>query len=208
MKPLVLASLPFRIQTMTPAHIPTVAAIEKDTFGAPWPESAFVQEVSHNPYSTYLILQYLPPTKRKNLNLTSPFRKGRVDPSIIGYGGFWQMVDEAHICTLAMRQDWRSRGLGELLLLALIRQAMELDIERLSLEVRLSNTIAQSLYRKYGFEVVGDRPRYYSDNQEDALIMTTSDVRTPNYKQTVVDLSNALLEQLNTLDLESLPTDN
>ena len=204
MKPLVLDSLPFRIQTMTPAHIPTVATIERDTFGAPWPESAFLQEVAYNPYSSYLILQYLPQVASRTSRLTHPFRKGYIDPSLIGYGGYWQMVDEAHICTLAIHRAWRGLGLGELVLISLIRRAMELDIERLSLEVRRSNTIAQSLYRKYGFLVVGERPKYYS-NQEDALIMTTPDVHTRSYERLIETLASALLDRLGALDFELLP---
>jgi len=84
------------------------------------------------------------------------------------------MVDEAHISTIASHPDWRRNGVGELLLVAMIESAAEMGAGVVTLEVRASNQGAQSLYRKYGFEQVGLRKRYYSDNNEDALIMSTS----------------------------------
>src|SRR5207248_2751137 len=100
---------------------------------------------------------------------------------IIGYAGMWIMVDEAHITTIAIRTAWRGRGLGELLLAALIEEASQLRAQRVTLEVRVTNETAQKLYRKYGFRQQGVRPRYYSDNSEDAYIMTTDDVQNSLY---------------------------
>ena len=83
------------------------------------------------------------------------------------------MVDEAHITTFAIHPDWRRRRLGERLLLALLDVALDRRAAEATLEVRLSNLAARRLYEKFGFRPVGIRPRYYSDNNEDALIMTT-----------------------------------
>jgi ribosomal-protein-alanine N-acetyltransferase len=95
----------------------------------------------------------------------------------------WLVLDEAHITTIAMRESHRGRGLGELLLGSLIMAAGEMGSDRVTLEVRVSNAVAQNLYRKYGFREEGVRPRYYSDNGEDAYIMTADDVRSPSYTE-------------------------
>ena len=91
------------------------------------------------------------------------------------------MVDEAHITTIAVRNQLRCKCLGELLLASLVDTAVELHVERVTLEVRVSNDPAQSLYRKYGFSQAGLRPRYYSDNNEDAYIMSTENIQRAQY---------------------------
>ncbi|MDQ2888748.1 MAG: ribosomal protein S18-alanine N-acetyltransferase, partial [Chloroflexota bacterium] len=116
--------------------------------------------------------------------------------SIIGFAGLWLMVDEAHITTIAMHPDFRQRGLGEFLLVSLIDTAYEIGARWVTLEVRVSNSVAQSLYRKYGFHQAGVRHRYYSDNQEDALIMWTDEINSPAYKQKFQELKSALQEKL------------
>jgi ribosomal-protein-alanine N-acetyltransferase len=95
---------------------------------------------------------------------------------VIGFAGVWLMVDEAHITTFAVHPDVRRLGVGRRLLLRLFDLAVELRAARLTLEVRVSNEPAQALYRSFGFAVVGSRPRYYSDDGEDALVMTTPDL--------------------------------
>src|SRR5262249_2963931 len=103
--------------------------------------------------------------------------------SIIGFAGLWLMVDEAHITTIAVHPDYRGRGLGELELASLIDIAAQIGAKWVTLEVRVSNYIAQNLYRKYGFREAGMRRRYYSDNQEDALIMWTEELSSHAYKE-------------------------
>ncbi|UCD10320.1 MAG: ribosomal protein S18-alanine N-acetyltransferase [Dehalococcoidales bacterium] len=95
---------------------------------------------------------------------------------ICGYVGFWVMADEAHITTIAVREELLRRGIGELLLLTVLNRARELYANVVTLEVRVSNTGAQNLYLKYGFKQVGVRKAYYTDNREDAYIMTTGDI--------------------------------
>jgi ribosomal-protein-alanine N-acetyltransferase len=115
---------------------------------------------------------------------------------LVGYGGFWLMVDEAHISTIASHADWRRRGIGELLLIAMIDGATQVGARVVTLEVRVSNTDAQALYRKYGFDVTGSRKHYYSDNREDALIMTTPLVTTSEYQLKVQGLKRDLFNRL------------
>ena len=115
---------------------------------------------------------------------------------VVGYGGLWLMVDEAHISTLASHPHWRGRGIGELLLLAMLDGAAEIGGNVVTLEVRVSNISAQKLYRKYGFEVVGRRKGYYSDNGEDAFIMTTPAITTPEFVRSIQELKASLFKRL------------
>jgi ribosomal-protein-alanine N-acetyltransferase len=137
---------------MRVADIPRVMVIENQVFPTPWPAHAFQYELTKNPVAHCYVLE------RKQ--------------ELLGYACLWLIVDEAHISTLAVAQSWRGRGLGELLLLALIRRAMALGAVMATLEVRATNQVAQALYAKFRFQVVGRRKRYYTDNREDALIMT------------------------------------
>jgi ribosomal-protein-alanine acetyltransferase len=96
--------------------------------------------------------------------------------NIIGFGGFWMMMREAHIIAIGVRDGYRRLGVGEALLIATIDLTATLNANVVTLEVRASNEIAQTLYRKYGFRVMGRRVRYYSSNGEDAIIMSTDDI--------------------------------
>ncbi len=131
---------------------------------------------------------------------TSPGAPEGVSPDdasiITGYAGMWMFVDEAHISTIASHPAWRGRGVGELLLLSLMREAERRAAIVVTLEVRVSNTVAQNLYLKYGFEQVGLRKRYYRDNGEDALIMTVQQFQRPEYKQRLAGLEQALRRRL------------
>ncbi|HEY8477945.1 MAG TPA: ribosomal protein S18-alanine N-acetyltransferase [Chloroflexota bacterium] len=116
--------------------------------------------------------------------------------SIVGYAGLWMMADEAHITTIAVSPRYRGRGVGELLLLALIDKAIALGARWVTLEVRVSNTVAQHLYRKYTFKEMGVRRRYYSDNGEDALIMWTEPLDSPTFREVLTRNRAALKRKL------------
>lgn len=102
---------------------------------------------------------------------------------IAGFVGTWYLVDEAHIITVGVRRAYRGRGLGELLLIAAIEQAVGRGVRIASLEVRPSNNVARNLYGKYGFEVQGVRKGYYTDDREDALIMSTGPIQSASYRE-------------------------
>ncbi|MFC1949435.1 ribosomal protein S18-alanine N-acetyltransferase [Chloroflexota bacterium] len=110
---------------------------------------------------------------------------------IAGYIGCWVLADEAHITTIAVREECRRQGIGELLLIAAIELAAQLRARILTLEVRVSNTTAQSLYKKYGFNKVGIRKGYYTDNREDAMLMSTESINTAQFKREFEDLKQA-----------------
>jgi ribosomal-protein-alanine N-acetyltransferase len=116
----------------------------------------------------------------------------RADGEIVGYGGMWLMVDEAHITTFAVHPAWRRQRIGERLLLAFLDLAVERGAHEATLEVRLSNVPARRLYEKYGFRPVGLRPRYYSDDNEDALIMTTDALGAPAMHERIERLRGVL----------------
>ena len=115
---------------------------------------------------------------------------------VLGYSGLWLMVDEAHIATIASHPEWRGRGVGELLLLNMLRVAQQIQAINTTLEVRVSNQAAQNLYRKYNFEEVGRRKAYYQDNREDALIMTVTVFQTQAYAERLDVLEEDLRARL------------
>ena len=112
------------------------------------------------------------------------------EPSIAGYVSVWYQGDEAHITEIAVRETLRGNGIGELLLIGSLRAAREYGSHVMTLEARVSNFIAQRLYEKYSFKSVGIRKGYYSDNREDAVIMTTTPIGTDEYARMFHDLQD------------------
>ncbi len=197
--------LPYLIQPMRVQDIPEVLEIERVCFSMPWSAHAYRYEIEENTLSWYIVARPAPSQTEKRLlsrilNLGSA---GQPRTPIIGYGGFWMMVDEAHISTLAVAPAYRRRGVGELLLLALIEEAQRRGAAAVTLEVRVSNLPAQRLYEKYGFTVQGRRVRYYSDNGEDAYIMTTPPLRSASYRETLEALKARLYARLTSDGLPS-----
>lgn len=144
---------------MTVADIPDVHEIELASFPVPWPAYAFRQELEMNRLARYLLV--------------------KAGGEVVAYGGIWLMVDEAHVTTFAVLPSWRRQGIGGLLMVEVMRMAHDVGASVATLEVRLSNEAARALYARFGFRPVGLRPRYYSDNGEDALIMTTDRLDSP-----------------------------
>jgi [ribosomal protein S18]-alanine N-acetyltransferase len=163
----VVARPPLRIhvEPMTVADIAAVHRIERASFPLPWPDYAFRQELESNRLARYLVV--------------------RAGGQVVAYGGMWLMVDEAHVTTFAVLPDWRRRGIGGRLMVALVRLATEMGARVATLEVRLSNVAARRLYQRFGFQPVGVRPRYYSDNGEDALIMTSAPLASPEMRSRI-----------------------
>jgi ribosomal-protein-alanine N-acetyltransferase len=177
--------------------------IERESFSLPWPERAYRHELTKNEYAHYYVLC------NRSIAYTAEswsvwrrwwqgvLRRPHSDVGpILGYAGFWVMYDEAHISTLAVRAAHRRQGLGELLLISLLDEAYRLGAARATLEVRVSNLAAQALYAKYGFQQVGRRKAYYSDNREDALILTTPGFSSPAYQDLLESSRLDLLSRL------------
>ena len=142
---------------MTLDDVDEVMAIESLVYTQPWSARGYRHELTHNDLAHYQVLTINQPPDPERL---------------LGYIGYWLVLDEAHISTVVIHPQWRRQGLGELLLLSALHEAIAKGAATATLEVRRSNLVAQLLYQKYGFAVVGERLRYYHDNHEDALIMT------------------------------------
>jgi [ribosomal protein S18]-alanine N-acetyltransferase len=141
----------FQIRRMNLQDIDEVLQVEKRSFTAPWSRQAFMTELIDNHLANYVVAEY----------------NGRV----IGYAGVWMIIDEGHVTNIAVDPDFRGKHMGEKLLQTLMSVCIAHGGRKMTLEVRVTNYIAQKLYEKYGFERVGVRKGYYTDNREDALIM-------------------------------------
>jgi ribosomal-protein-alanine N-acetyltransferase len=190
--------LPYIVEPMRLRDIKEVMEIERVSFPSPWSARAYRYELRENDLSHYFVVRQCQTAKpgsglltrvRHSLGVGTP-------PAILGYGGFWMMVDEAHISTIAVQPNWRQRGIGELLLVAMLDRAIELGAEIATLEVRVSNVTAQNLYRKYDFEQAGLRRKYYRDRDEDALIMSTQRLTSASFQSHFQQLKQALWEKL------------
>lgn len=199
------------VSRMTLADIPRVVEIERLAYTSTWPASSYRKELQDNPLAHYVVERDT--QMRLEIPADSPSDSGRrpfplsllparpapLSPdiaNIVGYAGLWLMVDEAHVTTIATHPNYRHRGLGELLLTSLIDIAYDIGARQMTLEARVSNTVAQNLYRKYGFHEAGIRRRYYSDNGEDALIMWTDDIMSDRYRERYFFLTQALKARL------------
>jgi ribosomal-protein-alanine N-acetyltransferase len=109
----------------------------------------------------------------------------------VGFIGLWYMADEAHVVSIGVDAQHRGLGVGELLLIAAVEQAMARNASVVTLEVRQSNEVAKNLYKKYGLTERGLRKGYYSDNREDAVIMTSEPLGSPEYRQKFAELKAA-----------------
>jgi len=144
------------IRSMEIEDLEEVRQIDRLSFSLPWPESAYRHELLENPASMNWVAE-----------ATDPNGKSRV----VGMAVVWLILDEAHIATLAVHPEYRRKGIGSRLLKRALVEAVGKGARRAMLEVRANNIIAQSMYQRFGFVVVYRRPRYYRDNNEDALLM-------------------------------------
>jgi ribosomal-protein-alanine N-acetyltransferase len=180
---------------MTLSDVGQVMEIERASFSAPWSPRAYRYELTENEHSTMLVVRAALDSKDRARRLKRFLGMVKSEP-VLGYGGFWLLVDQAHICTIAVHPEWRRRGLAELLLISLLDRGVQRGALSATLEVRLSNLAAQGLYRKYLFMVVSRRKRYYADNNEDALIMTTPRLDSPEFQSNLALRRRQLLARL------------
>ena len=196
----------YHIRRMKDGDISQVLEIDLDAFPTQWPHptfNSFRQEL-RNKLAHYLVIyrnnDAQPVTEQPHpmgvkqvlsyiRHLFDHDRFFGPEPEaipkeyLIGMVGIWMMVDEAHITTIAVRNSHKHQGMGERLLIAVIDLAMMLHAHTVTLEVRVSNTLAQKLYEKYGFAKAGIRRRYYSDNHEDGLVMTTDLLTSSDFQE-------------------------
>ena len=204
--------------------IDQVIEIQREAFSPLWASTPFKRELN-NRYASYLVAYRgsevretaVPPNDDlpKNRSLWGRFALltqavlGRrsvppePDSNVTGYVSVWYQGEEAHITEIAVREPLRGNGIGELLLIGSLRSAMEYGSQVMTLEVRVSNFIAQRLYEKYDFKLVGTRKAYYSDNREDAAIMTTSPILTDEYEQMFQDRQEAYRSRWGEIHIDS-----
>lgn len=199
-EPVPVKAMACALRPMEPRDVPVAAEIEQEAFPTLWPPTSFRRELN-NRLARYLVAWEPPdeeapapapapaaaPQRPWMRRLLDAWRGGPQEPAeppprVLGFVGIWFMVDEAHITAIATRTSHRGRGIGELLLIGTIELALVRGARTVTLEVRESNEVAQSLYRKYGFDDSGVRKRYYTDNNENALIMTTTPIASPQYQ--------------------------
>lgn len=167
-----VALYPVVIEDMRIDDIDAVQVVERASFAVPWPANAFRHELTQNKNAHYIV--------------------AKEGGHIVAYAGLWLSLDEAHITTFAVLPEYRRRKIGERMLVSLFDRAGRLGAEWLTLEVRASNIGAQKLYEKYGFRPAGIRRRYYSDNNEDAIIMWTDRLKDRSVRERLTKLRAAL----------------
>jgi len=147
---------PMRIEDLEQVH-----AIDLVSFSMPWSERSYRYELIENPHSSLLVAEARLPGGK---------------PVVVGAIVTWLIEDEAHIATISVHPEYRGRGISRELVASALIDAIQQGMRQATLEVRSGNAIALALYRRFGFEIVGLRPRYYQDNHEDALIMTAENL--------------------------------
>jgi ribosomal-protein-alanine N-acetyltransferase len=208
-------TLTYLIRRMVKEDIEQVTEIDREAFPSQWPPANYKQELQ-NKTAHYIVVcddtrttdvPQAPPKKGFSiLSLLMPWTRQKTPeeiplPSITqqyiaGFSGIWMIADEAHLTNIAVRQQYRGKGLGELLVIATIDLAIEYQASFMTLEVRASNLVAQSLYQKYGFTQMGVRRGYYLDNREDAIIMSTESLSDEPFQRQIRELREALKKKL------------
>lgn len=139
-----------RFEALQEQHIPAILEIESRTNGAPWSERAFRNELTHDDRIFLVAIS---------------------GGQIVGYGGVWLVIDEAHVTTVAVEESARRQGIGERLMVELLEKSKAAGMACSTLEVRAGNEAAIKLYEKLGYKEISKRKGYYPDNKEDAVVM-------------------------------------
>lgn len=166
------------LRLMSQEDVPQVTEIDREAFPTLWPPANYQRELK-NGLAHYIVA----------------FDEG-AGHHIMGFAGLWMLVDEAHITNIAVREKHRRQGIGEALLIGIIELAVELGANLIALEVRASNTEAQKLYARYGFVRVRLRRGYYTDNREDAVLMSVEDVKSAEVRKKLEQLKRAHVEEM------------
>ena len=202
-----------RIRPMTPQDIKQVSLIEREAFPTLWPPTRLRNELDNK--AAHYLVAYEPGPQNNYVAVPLPRKAGFLkrawefikditlgaDPDdstsdpILGFVGIKLIVDEAHVTSIAVSESHRGQSIGELLIVASIDLALQEKSSVVTLEARVSNNVAQSLYEKYGFQRMGVRKRYYSDNGEDAVIMTTRLIHSAEYQEMFKGLKEALKDR-------------
>jgi ribosomal-protein-alanine N-acetyltransferase len=200
-----------QLQPLKENHLNEVVELDKLSLGGLWTLEGYQSELS-SPNSCLLGLSLIhssnlslkespkvlvsPLASAVSHELTYSTASAIYQEQLIGCGCFWQILEEAHITLLAIHPDYQGQGLGQLLLYALLEDAVKRKLERATLEVRESNQVALSVYKKFGFRVAGKRKKYYQSTEEDALVLWRGDLHHPSFQQDLATWQQALINKL------------
>ena len=214
----------FALRPLGPADLRQVAEIERQAFPTLWPPTPFKRDMHSQRISSLVATRSLTPDEIEvRADNTPPLRRNSLpdrlvkgirerlwpqrpaeDPPLdtpLGFVSVWFLTDEAHLTVIAVERNWQGQGLGELLLIGAIETTMRRNSRVVTLEARVSNYKAISLYEKYGFKRVGTRKGYYTDNREDAAIMTTEPVNSLSYQQKFAELREAYFHRRGSVEM-------
>lgn len=172
--------MPLTLRYMQTSDIRQVMAIDSLSFDPPWPANSYTFEINQSTVSHMVVLEYAHDRDNntssnhgcwKFLNQIVNRKAVTNSRTIVGYGGLWKIADEAHISTIAIHPDYRGKSYGEILLAGMFYKSLMLEAGYMVLEVRVSNIVAQTLYRKYNFTNFDIKENYYRSNKEDAYDM-------------------------------------
>jgi ribosomal-protein-alanine N-acetyltransferase len=161
-----------RIVPLRRRHLRSVVRIENDAYPRPWSAALFLSEIAQRSSRRYTVAV--------------------IGPMVVGYCGLMLVGDEGHVTTLTVDPRWQQRGIGTLLLLDLARAAPGLGVRHLTLEVRVGNTTAHEIYRRFGFAPAGVRKHYYPETGEDAIVMWARDIDSPAYSDRLSRIESRL----------------
>jgi [ribosomal protein S18]-alanine N-acetyltransferase len=173
------------IKHLGPEHLPGAVELDRLCFGGLWSIEGYRRELE-SPNSDLLGLwtwEAQDCESASNQSATHHPLPLQIPPTLVGIGCLWAILEEAHIIMLAIHPQFQRQGLGQALLLALLKSACDRQLERSTLEVRDSNLAAVSLYKKFGFKEAGRRKKYYEDTGEDALVMWRSGLEKPEFQR-------------------------
>lgn len=199
----------YYVRPMRKEDVAHVSEIDREVFPTTWPPINYFQELK-NQLAHYIVVykrleeeNCQPPNASgaqsngfisriwRRLSGDGPRPATSNQEYVVGFAGFWALADEVHIINIAVRESYRRRGIGEQLIIAMIEMAKEMKAKIITLEARVSNIPAQKLYTNFGFVQVGVRKAYYTDNKEDAVIMTTENISLPSFQKRFQELKQA-----------------
>lgn len=194
--------LGYIMRRMNMDDIQQVLEIDALSFPNPWSRRTYQHEVESSNTAQMIVIEAPTPLFTSLSPLSSLVRRWWGTPQtqrVLGYGGCWLIAGEAHISTIAVHPEFRGKGLGELLLMGMLKRAINLQADYSVLEVRVSNSQAQALYDKYEYKKVGRRKRYYRDNGEDALLMEARPLDEA-YQQRLTERAHSIQERIPYID--------
>jgi len=173
----------YQVRDMTPADVRTAQRLERAAYGPAAPGTPFTRELSNGlaHYLLAVVPSEAPGAQPEGSWLQRLVHRGQRE-QVVGFAGVWFMVDQLHLVTIAVDPAHQGRGVAHRLLLACFGLAAEAELRTVTLEVRASNLRAQQLYERFGFVRVGLLRRYYSDNNEDAIVMLTGELTAPDQR--------------------------